>query len=147
MATNSSFTVPVITGPTKERLELAIKALSQANAVEAEYFRTAAEKGKNQTYMVGDDYDFYCTILAQAYLSWSFKGRLLNYRVHEPARTVRKLNDDYIIDFSHRNRHTRYLRSAHDHTYELTPDTNYDFRVVYNPETRVGRISMLGRAE
>ena len=141
-----TFTVPIVSGPTREKLEKAMEAIERAARFKSECITDAAAKGIHLDYLTGDDDEYHDVILGKAYLSWVIKGRLINYRLRERAENIYKIRDNFVIEFTHRNRHTRFLSSPPSTYYMLDPNMTYDFRIVYCPETGVGRVSMLGRA-
>ncbi len=143
--TLGSFTVPVRKGPTKEQLERAIKALADARVVEEQFFARAAARGEKPNYIYGNDYDYQSVILMKAYLRWSLQGRIINYRINACAKRITKHGDSYVVEFDHQNQRTRILKATPETCYLLEPDTRYDFRIIYNPDTGVGHVSMLGK--
>lgn len=149
MATNSNdldFTVPIISGPTKAKLEAAIDAVTRAARFKSDCIAAAAAQGRTITYLTGNDDQYHDTILANAYLSWIIKGRLINYYIKERADIIYKLGDNYVVEFDHWNKHTRYLFAPPSTYYLLEPEVRYDYRIIYNPDTGIGRVSMLGKS-
>ena len=138
--------VPVLSGPDKQKLERAIGALAEAKSVEDAFYARAAAQGKHPKYVSGNDYDYQSVVLMRAYLRWSLKGRTFRYRIHERADRIVKQGDNYVVEFSHRNHFTRILEASSEVDYLLEPDTSYDFRIVYNPDTGIGHLSMLGKS-
>ncbi|MBO4854829.1 hypothetical protein J5500_00285 [Candidatus Saccharibacteria bacterium] len=138
--------VPVLSGPNKQKLERAINALAEAKKVEEDFYANAAARGEHPTCITGNDYDYQSVVLMRTYLRWSLKGRIFRYSIHEPAKRIAKLKDGYTVEFSHHNQYARILKASSGVVFALEPDTSYDFRIVYNPDTKVGHLSMLGKS-
>lgn len=138
-----NFTVPVVTGPTEEKLERAIKAIKDAEKVEANFYAEAAARGEHPTTMDGLTYDYYCTILTRAYLSWKLNGRFINYRVSDKAERIDKRGDKYYIQIRHYNRRKRTIVASSEVSYTLQPGSNYMFHIVYNPKEMNGHVYKL----
>jgi len=139
----NNFTVPVVTGPTEEKLERAIKAIRAAEKVEENFYAEAAARGKHPTTMDGLTYDYYCTILMGAYLSWKLNGRFINYRVSEKVERIDKRGDKYYIQIRHYNRRKRTIVASPKVSYTLQPGSNYMFHIVYNPKEMNGHVYKL----
>ncbi len=143
--TLDGYTIPVKSGPSKEQLEHAIKALAEARKIEDEFFAKAAAQGKRPRCITGNDYDYQSVVLMGAYLRWTLPSRFLNYRINACADIVYRHGNDYVVEFNHRNRRTRILKASQETSYLLEPDTCYDYQIIYNPDTRIGHVSVLGK--
>lgn len=139
----NNFTIPIVSGPTEEKLDRAIKALADADTVEKNFFNEAAARGEHPSSMDNMTSEYHSTILMLAYLKWKIQGRIFNYRIHECASSIQKRGERYYIKFTHYNKHTRTLSSP-DTMYKLEPKQRYDFSIVYNPRVGVGHVYELG---
>lgn len=150
--TVSDFCIPVLAGPTKEELDAAIRALWHADHLVGPSFAQinagARAKGERPPYREDDDATYRSSILMKAYLRWILQGDRFKYRLKAQAKTIVKDGNDYIVEFRYYNRHTRTLVAYNPNDkYRLEANTDYDFRIVYNPTERTGHVSMLGRSE
>ena len=143
--TLDEFKVPVKKGPTKEQLERAIQALAEVKEVERKFYARAAARGEHPSYVTGNDYEYCCVVLEKANLRWSLQSRFLNYNIKARAKKITRHDDHYIVEFDYQNRYTRILKASPETSYLLEPDTRYDYRIIYNPSTGVGHVSMLGK--
>ena len=138
------FTVPVVTGPSEKKLDYAIKAINKANEIEANFYAEAAARGEHPYTMDDLTYDYYCTVLARAYLSWKLNGRLISYRIHDKVEDIYKKGDRYYVLLKHHNRHRRTIVASPEMSYTLQPGQDYLFHIVYNPKAMVGHVYELG---
>lgn len=138
-----NFTVPVVTGPTKEKLERAIKAIKNAEKIEANYYAEAAARGEHPTIMDDLTYDYYCTVLTRAYLRWKLNGRFISYRINDKVESIYKRGDKYYIQIRHYNRRKRTIVASPEMSYTLQSGADYMFHIVYNPKEMNGHVYKL----
>lgn len=138
-----NFTVPVVTGPTEEKLERAIKAIKNAEKIEANYYAEAAARGEHPTIMDNLTYDYYCTILTRAYLSWKLNGRFISYRINDKVESIHKRGDSYYVQIKHHNRRRRTIVASPEMSYTLQSGADYMFHIVYNPKEMNGHVYKL----
>lgn len=135
----NNFTVPIITGPTKEELDQAITAIEKVKEVEKNFFVAATTRGERPEVIDEPTYDYCSLILEKANLKWKLQARFIPFTIRRIISSIHKRGDNYFVRLDFYINHNRTLVSP-ETSYKLHRGSKYTIRIVYNPITGRGHV-------